>query len=915
MQKLIGTALVWMFIVVHTSGQVIPTPKDHFGFNIGDDYQLANFTQTEAYFKKLAEISDRVRYVDMGATEEGRRQPMLIVTSPENHENLDRFKEISQRLARAEISPDEAKLLIEEGKPVVWIDGGLHSNETVGAHQLIESYYQLVSRQDKETMNILDKVIILFVHANPDGHELVADWYMGPDSLEKRNLNIPRLYEKYAGHDNNRDFYMNNLKESTNISRQQYIEWMPQIIYNHHQSGPAGTVVAGPPYRDPFNHALDPMLITGIDGVAAAMINTLNGEDKPGYTRLGGSVYSTWWNGGLRTAPYFHNMIGILTEIIGNPTPAEIPFVPHRLLANNDTPYPIMPQKWNFRQSIDYSVSLNYAVLNYASYNGKDLLFNIYKMGRNSIDKGNKDTWSLLPHYIADIEAEYEADRKAGKVKIDPDAPYYMRGGIPQEYFDKIFADKELRDPRGFVIPADQVDFPRAIDFVNALIKSGIQIHQATDDFSVGEKKFSKGSYIVKASQAFRPHVLDMFEPQDHPNDFQYPGGPPVKPYDAAGWTLAFQMGIKFDRILDEFDGPFQALPYGELQSPPSVRIVAAPEGYLLDARTNNSYSVANLLLQKGVKVRRLTKASGALPSGSFYVPAKARVLLEQAVTDLGVEPVPAPNLDLMSASVGISPARIALVDFYGGSMPSGWVRWIMEKFNYPIDVIYPQDIDRGKLHSKYDVILFISGGIPRSLDAVEDRGRNRQPAAEEISEEYHHLLGNISKEKSIPELKKFVESGGNIFTVGSSTHLAFHLDLPVTDALEERGQNGESKPLAGDRYYIPGSILQAKVNTDERSTWGLDEKVDLVFNNSPVFQLSPDAGIKGIKPLVWFADPHPLRSGWAWGQEYLQHGVAAFESKIGKGRLVAYGPEITFRAQSHGTFKFLFNELYVYHK
>src|SRR5690606_24303976 len=144
---------------------------------------------------------------------------------------------------------------------------------------------------------------------------------------------------------------------------------------------------------------------------------------------------------------------------------------------------------------------------------------------------------------------------------------------------------------------------------------------------------------------------------------------------------------------------------------------------------------------------------------------------------------------------------------------------------------------------------------------------------------------------------------------------LAFHLDLPVTDALEERGQNGESKPLAGDRYYIPGSILQAKVNTDERSTWGLDETVDLVFNNSPGFQSASEAGISGIKPLVWFADPHPLRSGWAWGQEYLQHGVAAFESKIGKGRLVAYGPEITFRAQSHGTFKFLFNELYVYHK
>jgi hypothetical protein len=225
-----------------------------------------------------------------------------------------------------------------------WIDGGLHANEVVGAHQLIETAYQLASRQDDETKAILDNVIILMTHANPDGQELVSEWYMRNPVKEKRNAdNLPRLYEKYAGHDNNRDFYMLNLKETQNMCRQLYIEWLPQIMYNHHQSGPPGSVVAGPPFRDPFNYAFDPIVITSLEAVGAAMINRLNVENKPGYTNKNGSVYSTWYNGGLRTTTYFHNMIGLLTEIIGSPNPSNIPLVPDRLVPNSSTPNPVFP--------------------------------------------------------------------------------------------------------------------------------------------------------------------------------------------------------------------------------------------------------------------------------------------------------------------------------------------------------------------------------------------------------------------------------------------------------------------------------------------------------------------------------------------------------------------------------------------
>jgi hypothetical protein len=866
--------------------QVMPSPKEHFGFNIGDNYSLANYTQAEAYFKKLAKVSDRVVLQEIGKTEEGRNQYMMIISSPANLKKLARYKEISQKLARAEDLTDaQATALAREGKAVVWIDGGLHANETVATQQLIELYYHLLNSKDQETTRILDDVIILLSQVNPDGQELMSDWYMMEKDVKKRNMNIPRLYQKYIGHDNNRDFYMNNMKESTNISRQQYIEWMPQIVYNHHQTAPAGAVVAGPPYRDPFNFVYDPLLITGIDGVAASMINRLNAEGKPGYTRLSGSVYSTWWNGGLRTTPYFHNMIGILTEITGHPTPSSIPLVPQRLIPSNATPFPVRPQPWSFRQSIDYSISLNYGILDYASRQGDQLLYNIYVMGRNAIQKGSTDHWTSMPKHTAALQKAYEKDSLAA-------------GPIPLTYYDQVYQDKNLRDARGYVISADQQDFPTAVKFINALIKSGILVQQATAPFSVAGKSYPAGSYVVKTNQAFRPHVMDMFEPQDHPNDFQYPGGPPVRPYDAAGWTLAFQMGVQFERVLDDFDGPFKRIAYGQLQEPPVQKVSASATGYVLAAAVNNSFIAVNDLLKNGVEVFRLSKPHASFSRGSFYVNAKGKTILEKAGVTIGTH---AYELKQVPAAMErIKPGRIALFDKYGGSMPSGWVRWMMEQYHFNYQLVYPQDIDKGDLRSKYDVILFISDGIPAFGNKPGGR-RNKEPEVETIPAAYRHMLGSLTAEHSVASLKSFLEKGGNIVTVGSSTSLAYHLGLPVENALSK---------VKADQFYIPGSLLRMSVDTLQQANYGMPAQVDVVFNNSPVFRLTEQAKTQ-VTPLAWFDQQDALRSGWAWGQHYLKGGVTAFVAPVGKGKLYAFGPEITFRGQSHGTFKLLFNQLY----
>jgi hypothetical protein len=907
--------LAALAFVATTLAAKVTSPKEHFGFAIGDDYQLATYTQTEAYFKKLAAESDRVRLVDMGQTEEGRTQWMLVITAPENLKSLERYKEISRRLARAEdLTEEEARAFAAEGKAVVWIDGGLHASETVGAHQLIETAWQLASASDPEMLRILRDVIVLCVHANPDGQELVSNWYMRESDPTKRSLSgLPRLYQKYIGHDNNRDFYMAAMKESTNINRQLYLEWFPQVIYNHHQSGPAGTVIFVPPFRDPFNYNFDPLVVVGVETLGNAIQSRFLEEGKPGATARSGANYSTWWNGGLRTTAYFHNMIGLLTEIVGNPTPMRIPLVAKRQLPSNDLTSPVPPQEWHFRQSIEYSVSANRAVLDYASRHRDALLFNIYQMGRNSIARGSRDHWTPRPSRIEEIANLAANDRSTGNEPEEPTDTGETRTGnapprLPQKYWD-LLRKPEWRDPRGFIVPADQPDFPTAVKFINTLVKNGIVLHRATADFTVAGKHYPAGSYVVKTAQAFRPHVLDMFEPQDHPNDFKYEGGPPNKPYDVTGWTLAYQMGVKFDRVLDAFDGPFERLPYGQMQSPPPGKIEGQGAGFLVSHRLNDGFILINRLLKAGADVFWLKQTSAALPEagvGALYVPDRggARQIVTASAAQLGL-PVRAIAAPAAADLIKLTPVRIALWDRYGGSMPSGWTRWLLEQFEFPFDVIFAPQIDAGNLRARYDAIVFVTGAIPAQGVKLPPLTRPRN-----LPPEFESRLGRITPDKSVPALKEFLEAGGTIVTIGSSTNLAYHLGLPLQSALTERTAEGNLRNLPDDKFYIPGSVLEAKLDPTNPLAWGMPERADFYFEKSAAFRVPTNSGASVIEPVAWFDLDRPLRSGWAWGQNYLKDSVAIATATVGSGKLHLIGSEVAFRGQTQGTIKLLFNGL-----
>lgn len=884
---------------------------------------MASYTQLEAYWTKLASESDRMKLVDIGPTAEGRKQYMAIISSPENMKNLSHYEEISRRLALAKgLTDDQAHGLAKEGKAIVWIDGGLHASETVGSQQIMELVYQMVSRTDPDTMRFLHDDILLAVLANPDGQEKVANWYMREPDPTKRSLaGLPTLFQKYIGHDNNRDFYMSNMPESTNMNKVMFAEWFPQIVYNHHQPGPNqnGAVIYMPPFRDPFNYNFDPLIPLDVDAVGTAMHQGLVADGKPGSGMRTFSNYSTWYNGGLRTAGYFHNMIGILTEIIGDPTPQHIPLVPDMQLPRGDLPFPIAPQEWHYRESIDYETVNNRTILDYASKNREDLLYRRYLMGKHAIEKGSEDSWTTTPKRIMALENAAVADDK----KLEVDARRMGRDGepvglggvkVPVGLYDKVLHDPVARDPRGYIITADQPDFPTAVKFVNALLKSGVEVYKADAAFEVAGRQYPAGSYAVITDQAFRPYVLDLFEPQDYPNDFKYAGGPPIPPYDIAGWTLAMQMGIKFDRELDGFTGPFQLVTDQQAPPPGTISGPESPAGYLISHQMNNSFIVVNRLLKAGCDVYWMKQPVSEDPewgAGTIWVPASSIALpiLQQGAKELGVG-----AQGIASAPAGeaikLKPIRIGLVDLYGGLMPSGWDRWLFEQYEFPYQLVYPQELDAGGLKSKFDVIVFTDGSFRTGRAEFNPEMNNNAPPAD-LPEQYKGWTGKITAEKTVPQLKEFLAAGGSILAIGSGTGLAPLLGVPVRNYLAEPDKSGKEVPFPPEKMYIPGSLMRTMVDNTDPVAYGMPSQADMFFDKSPVFGLLPDAQLKHTRAVAWFSGKDTLDSGWAWGQSYLDGGTAVVDSNIGGGKVLAMGPEVTFRAQPHATFKLLFNGVY----
>ncbi|HEV2387869.1 MAG TPA: M14 metallopeptidase family protein [Candidatus Acidoferrales bacterium] len=483
----------------------VPAPESVFGFTAGADYHLADFEQITKYFQALAAASPRIKLQNIGPTGNGRQMFIAFLSSPENLRELDRYRGIVQQLAAGKIDRAAAEKLAEEGKAIVWIDGGLHATEVAGAQHTPLVAYDLLSENNAEVERILNNVILVLCPViNPDGLDIVSHWYM-------KNVNTPyelapviQLWNRYVGHDNNRDWYMFNQVESRDVAKVLYYEWFPQIVYNQHQAGPFPSRIFVPPFADPVNPNIPAEVTRGVNLVGSAMTHRFDVEHKTG--AVSREEFDMWWNGGMRTAPYYHNMIGILTEtaLFDYATPGYYPpqTLPKSFADGLSTQQPSIfypsPWKggwWHLRDAVDYMVTGDMAVLDIAARRKDQWLFNFWSMNHAQIEAGQK-------------------------------------GG-----------------PYAYLVPPDQHDPTAAGDMLFSLQTGGIQIYNATQPFTANGASFPVGTKVLPAAQPARPFLIDLMEPQHYPDLHAYPGGPPLRPYDMTGWTLPMQMGVRVVRV------------------------------------------------------------------------------------------------------------------------------------------------------------------------------------------------------------------------------------------------------------------------------------------------------------------------------------------------------------------------------
>ncbi len=858
MNRLLSIVFLFLFCssISLVQAQKIPSPEDVFGFQVGADYKLADYDQMLDYYTQLAMTSDRVKMIDIGKSVMGRPIKLMFISTKENLAQLDKWKDISTALARAKITKEEAEAMVKEGKAIVWFDAGMHASERAHAQMANELAYKIATEETAEMQRIRENVITLLVPCiNPDGVDIVVDWYRKNLGTPFETSRTPILYQKYVGHDNNRDWFMNNMPETKTANRILYQEWYPQIIHNHHQTSPSWARIFLPPFRSPVNKRIHPGVTTGVNLVGTAMANRFAMKKMPGV--ISGTNFSMFWNGGMRTAPYYHNMIGILTEV-AHATPTPRFYDPKKKpktvagIASDGSevfyPYPWEGGESHFRDAVDYMLTASMGILEIAADRKEQFLRNIYLMGKDAIE--NKD---------------------------------------------EAFA---------YVIPAEQWDKGEARNLVEILQRGGLEAHRATSDFIIGDKKYNKGAVVLYGAQAFRPFLVDLMEKQEYPNQYLYPGGPPKPPYDLAGWTLPMQMGIQVDRIDSAFTANTEMIE-GLIAPITGTVNGKAKAGYLFSATQNASYKAVNLLLKEGTKVSRLTEVTSlgktAYPVGTFWVTGDkdkiAQIATATGVDFIGVNSKPkAKSQSIKKFKVGIYKSWVANKD-------EGWTRWMLREHAFDLDSLQDADIRLGNL-AKYAAIIIPS---QRSGSIMHGHNVSRMP------KEYTGGIGLDGTKM----FEMYVKNGGTLITFDQASDFAIdQFGLPIVNV---------TKNLSNKQFFIPGSLIRAKVDTTKTLAYGMQEEIAASFSRSRAFKIySPSymgeggkediekAAAPKAKIIVKFADKDLLMSGWAQGEDkYLKGKAAMIDVEYGEGNVVLFSFRPQFRGQPRGTYKLIFNSIF----
>jgi hypothetical protein len=838
---------------------------------VGEDFRLATYEESIDYFQRLDAASDRLELREVGRTSFGRPVYIALISMRENLANVERHREIAQRLAHpAGLSDDEARRLADEGRAIVHIDGGLHATEVAHAQHTIQLAYDLVTGDDDpEIAAILENVILLlWPSINPDGQTMVADWYRSNVGTPYEVAPTPFLYQKYIGHDNNRDGYMINQIESRYVTRVDR-DWEPQIVYNHHQSSPFPTRIWIPPFAEPISPYVHPLMWRTVNLIGMAMSQALEERGQKGAMHMG-TGFDDWYPGFLDHANSFHNVASLLTET------ALYRYATPHFYTINDFPEnrrDLRPESlysspweggwWRLRDAVDYMLTASISVLDVAAKYKTDLLYNRYQAGRDVIEK--------------------------------------YRTGPPYAY----------------LIPRAQRDPVAPVELLRRLAFNGIEIYELDDEVSVDGIAHAAGTWVIPMDQEYAHFVHQLFAVQEYPDLREYPEGPPDQPYDVSGWTLPYQMDVRvieatapltetiralmspvlgdpvaWDADVEDaspFDSPmgvgFDSHTVAAGIVPTAGTIRGGGSALILDPAQNNAFKGLNAAWAAGGTVSFLPGSPGTGGDGGTSGRYAVTGLGEGTQTSL------VRDFALQAARGGggrsLRQPRIGLYRPESPSMDEGWTRWLLERYNFETRGLRNSDVRSGDLEDRYDVIVIadMSGG-----QIVDGFRRGSVPPRYE---------GGIG-ESGIRELDAFVRAGGTLVCVNRSAQFAIdNLHLPVRNVVAG---------IDRDEFFLAGAIVEMRVDPSHPVMSGMPQRAKVMVGRGPIF--TTEEGFEGAVLARYADEGSPLLSGYLLGEEHLQGYATAIDVEHGDGHVILLGMRPQWRGQPFGNFRVLFNSV-----
>ena len=812
----------------------IPTPAAFLKLDIGADKVLADYRQIRSYFNGLDRQSPRVQMVDLGKTTLGEDMFMAVISSEANLANLTRLKEISRQLSDPRgLSDAQIAALTHEGKAFLLITCNIHSTEIGASQMAMEWAHALATAEDAETKRRLDDVVLLLLPSlNPDGQIMETEWYRKWLGTRYEGGRMPWLYHHYVGHDDNRDWFMLTQKESQALSRAVYHEWFPQIWLDEHQMGNNGPRIFMPPYSDPVDTDIHPLVWREVNLIGSNMALRLEQAGKTGV--IYGYAFDAYWPGGTKNTAWYKNISGLLTEVASVKLASPIFIDPTELGggrkglveygAQTNFPNPWPGGWWRLRDIMDYERIASDAILESCADHREDIL---------------RDMAMRARHAIA--------------------------AAMPGE---------------AFRIPRAQHDWPTALRLAALLAEHNVEL--LTD---------ASGDVWVPLAQPYGVFAREMLTAQRYPEVKLVPGQDIVRPYDVAAWSLPLMMGVIVEHAL---------MPSGTRPFTMPAATAAAPSGSATLAPGPETARALNAALKSGGKVTR-TFHDGELPlpSGSALLDATAAKAATAALPPgLSLGEAPANPGDTQS----LTAPRVAIYKPWAASMDEGWTRFLLEQYGFKLTTLDNATIKKGALRARFDALI-----LPDVTKELIGTGKPKRDEGAmtyfvELPPEYQ---GGLDKEGA-KALKEFVESGGTLVAFSAACdYVIDQFNVPVVNTL------GRVKP---DEFGCPGSLLRATVRPGLALTAGLPHEVALFVDKPIAFQTAPPGSELERWVLASYPD-HPedvLLSGWIKGEDKLTKKAAAVAVHYGRGWIVLLGFRPQHRAQTNGTFLFVFNALYL---